>query len=537
MSIKTPLALTVITDTHYFSKKSGTEGKAYDIANAKSQMLLKYSEEMLKAAFMQIKADKRTDIVLLSGDTTRDGELSSHEEFIEMLRDLKRSGKRVYVLTATHDYQDSGFTEGFSGDESIQVPAALRPQLFDMYKEFGPDEAISVHRESMSYVVQLCDGYRLFALNDDSNLNGKSGFSEDCFSWITEQIEDAKKNNQFIIAMTHHPLIAPSPIYELIGKNDMLGDYKMRREQLADMGVQYILTGHSHVHDIDKYVSEKGNTIYDIATAATIGYPATIRTVVLDPQSGIVSTTTDLITEKVDFDLGGKSLQDYLKNQLVGMVRDMIKAAGSDVHTFADMATAMSIKKKLIYKIGWIVKPIAKKLNSLTIGKVAKITRAETGLKPQDYADIKDKNVVDFICDLVTNLFGGENLYNPEDSEYKITVGLMHIIDSIFAALHIKPRKIIKVSDTITDFVEPLLHNSGIPSYDAILPIMPYYQNDEKGPQPENQSEECTVKKSKKGVPIVIISILLLIIFLIPLLLVFGIGFLINQIKYRKYMK
>lgn len=537
MPQQTPLTFTVITDTHYFSKKTGVEGKAYNIANAKSQMLLKYSAELLEAAFKQIKEDKRTDIVLLSGDTTHDGEMTSHEEFIEMLRDLKKAGKRVYVITATHDYQDDGFTKGFSGDEVTKVPAARREQLYDMYKEFGPDEAIAVHRQSMSYVVQLADGYRLFALNDDSNLTGKSGFSEDCFNWITEQAKDAAKNNQFIIAMTHHPLIAPSPVYEIIGKHDMLGDYDKRREQLADLGIQYILTGHTHVHDIDKCVSERGNTLYDIATAATIGYPSTIRTIVLDPQSGIVSTTTDLITEKVNFDLGGKSLQDYLKNQLVGMIRDMIKAAGSNVHTFADMATAMSIKKKLIYKIGWIVRPFAKKLNSLTIGKVAKMTRAETGLKPEDYADIKDKSVVDFICDLVINLYGGENLFNPQDNEYKITIGLTRIIDSVFAALHIKPRKLIKVTDSITDLVEPLLHNSGIPSYDAILPIMPYYKDGEKGPRPETQKAECTVKRSKKGVPIVIISILLLIILLIPLLLVVGVGFLVNQIKYHKYMK
>lgn len=537
MTEKAPLTLTVITDTHYFSKKNGIEGKAYDKANAKSQILLKNSYELLDAAFRQIKADKRTDVVLLSGDTTHNGELTSHEEFIEMLRDLKRSGKRVYALTATHDYQDEGFTNGFSGDENIQVPAARREQLFDMYKEFGPDEAISVHRDSMSYVVQLCDGYRLFALNDDRNLTGKSGFSEDCFNWITEQANDAINNGQFIIAMTHHPLIAPSPIYELIGKNDMLGDYKTRRQQLADLGIQFILTGHTHVHDIDKCVSEKGNTLYDIATAATIGYPAAIRTVVLDPQKGMVSTTTDFITEKVNFDLDGSSLQEHLKNQLVGMVKDMIKAAGSSVHTFADMATAVSIKKKLIYKIGWIVKPFAKKLNGLTIGKVAKITKAETGLKPQDYADIKDKSVVDFICDMATNLYGGENLYNPESVEYKITIGLMHIIDSVFKALHIKPRKLIKVSDSITDFVEPLLHNSGIPSYDAILPIMPYNKDGENIPQPEKVKEECAVKKSKKGVPIVIISILLLIILFIPLLIFVGAGFLINQIKYGKYMK
>lgn len=80
------------------------------------------------------------------------------------------------MLTATHDYQDDGQTNAYSGDEKVKIPAAKREELFEMYREFGPDEAISVHRDSMSYVVQLQDGYRLFAINDDRNLQGKAAF-------------------------------------------------------------------------------------------------------------------------------------------------------------------------------------------------------------------------------------------------------------------------------------------------------------------------------------------------------------------------
>lgn len=533
---KAPLTVTVITDTHYYAKSTGVEGKAYESANTKSGMLLKYSAELLDAAFRQIKADKRTDIVLLSGDTTNNGEYDSHKEFIEMLRDLKAAGKRVYVITATHDYQDDGQTAAYRGDEKIKIPAAKREELYDMYREFGPDEAISVHRDSMSYVVQLQDGYRLFAINDDRNLTGKSGISEDCYQWLCEQAEDARKNGQFILAMTHHPLIAPSPVYALIGKNDMHGDFDIRRKQYADLGMQFMLTGHTHIHHIDKCESDRGNTLYTIATAATVGYPAPIRTVVVDEAAGIVSTTTDFITEKVNFDLEGLSLQEYLKNQMVGMVRDMVKAAGGDTHKFADMVTAMSIKKKLIYKIGWLIKPFAKRLNKLTIGTVAKWTKKETGLKPEDYADIKDKSVVDFIVDLVTNLYAGENLYDPEDAEYKITMGLLSIFDSVFAALHISVKKLLKVSDSLCDFAEPLLHNDGIPSYNAVLPILPYYAEGEQAPE-QPKAEKKARKKSKKGVPIVIITILALIILLIPLLLAVGIGFIVNQIRFGKYMK
>ncbi len=535
--MSSPLTVTVITDTHYYSKKLGTSGEAYEIANNKSGVLLAESREMLEAAFAQIEKDMRTDIVLLTGDTTSNGDYDSHKEFIEMLRELKSKGKRVYVLTATHDYKWDGMTHRYGDEERIPIPAAKREELYDMYKEFGPDEAIAVHEQSMSYIIQLADGYRLFALNDDTNLNGKSGFSDELFEWIKVQIADAKKNNQFIVAMTHHPLIAPSPMYEIIGKGDMMGDYEIRREQLADMGVQFILTGHTHVHDIDKHISPKGNYLYDISTASTIGYPASIRTVVFDAENNVVTTTTDLITEDVNINTNGKDLQTYLADHMIGMIRDIVKAAGEDIDKFADMATAISIKKKVSYKIGWILKPIFKFLNKLKIGTVGNWTRAETGLKKEDYADIKDKSVVDFIIDLVLNLYGGKSLYTPNDNEYKIAIGLINIIDSVIRVLHIPLKKLVKVSDSVRGIIEPLLYNSGIPSYDAILPIMPVYEGDESGPQPEPSEKIETVKESKKGLPIVIIAIILIVALFIPLLLLFLAGFIINQIKYGKHMK
>ena len=536
-----PLTVTVITDTHYYSKKLGFSGEAYKTADNKSGVLLAEARELLEAAFTQIANGTRTDIVLLSGDTTSNGDYDSHAEFIEMLRDLKSKGKRVYVLTATHDYKWDGMTHRYEGDERIPVPAAKREELYDMYKEFGPDEAIAVHRQSMSYIIQLADGYRLFALNDDTNLNGKSGFSDELFEWITEQVNDAKANGQFIVAMTHHPLIAPSPMYEIIGKGDMMGDYEIRREQLADMGVQFMLTGHTHVHDIDKHISPKGNYFYDISTASTVGYPATIRTVVFDNESKMVSTTTDFITEPANIDTKGKDLQTYLADHLIGMIRDVIKAAGEDIDKFADMATAISIKKKVSYKIGWLIKPIFKALNKLKIGTVGNWTRAETGLKKEDYADIKDKGVVDFIVDLVLNLYGGKSLYTPEDNEYKIAIGLINIIDSIIKVLHIPLKKLIKVSDTVRGIIEPLLYNAGIPAYDAIIPIMPVYEGDEVGPIPEPCAKPDTVKDSKKGLPIIIITILLLLVFLIPIICigipVLLIGYIANEIKYKEYLK
>lgn len=528
-----PITVTVLTDTHHYSKKNGVSGAAYDIANSKSQKFLAESGDLLETAFEQIAADKRTDIVLISGDITNNGELNAHEEIIRMLRDLKTKGKRVYVITATHDYQKNGTADAYDGDNKITTPAALREMLFDMYREFGPDEAIAVHRESMSYIVQLDEGYKLFALNDDKNLSGKSGFSDECFSWITEQAEKAKKDGQFIIAMTHHPLIAPSPLYEIIGRGDMLGDYDKRIEQLADLGIQFVFTGHTHIHNISAYQSPKGNVLYDICSGCPTGYPGVMRSITFEPEKAAVDVTTNFVNKPASFNNSSLTLKEAFEEQLIGVIRGMIKTAGEDIDKLADMACSISIKPNVIYKFGWIIKPIFKLLNSLKVSTVAKWTKKETGLKPCDYADIKDKKVVDVITELVLNLYGGESKYPPETPTYRITIGLLKIIDSILKVLHIDLKKITKISPSACDLIEPLLYNNKIDSYTASLKIYGY-NSEEKLIWPP---KAVTVRESKKGLPILIIAAIILIAFLPIWLLIILIAFLKNQIKYGKKFK
>ena len=103
-----PLKIQFITDVHYYSRKNGTEGPAYEREEAKSQQVIKDSDLVIKRGFDMLCEDTSTDIVVLSGDTTRNGEYTSHEEFIELLYSLKERGKRVYVITATHDYRGNG---------------------------------------------------------------------------------------------------------------------------------------------------------------------------------------------------------------------------------------------------------------------------------------------------------------------------------------------------------------------------------------------------------------------------------------------
>lgn len=517
-----PLKIQFITDTHYYSRKGGTEGAAYDKAESKSQKIIKDTDLVLKAGFDMLCEDASTDIVVLAGDTTRDGEIESHKEFIEMLRDLKKRGKRVYVITATHDFRDGGVADGYDGDETIQVPAIEnRHDLWDMYYEFGPNEAIATFEKSLCYVVQLAPGYRLFALNDDTNDKEEgrgSGYSDECMEWILEQLKDAYDNDQYVIAMTHHPMIAPSPFYAIIGKGDMQRNHEVTREIFADHGLHCMLTGHTHVHDISVITSKKGNKFYDIACGAMAGCPPAMRNVTFDPAKGEIRTDTILIKDVPGLDTGGKPFDEYMKGFFFGMIREVIWAMGNDIDRLAEMTPAFSIPGEKVKKLAWIIKPVGKLLNKLTFKKIWRLCKKECGLKKEDIADIADNNVVDFILELIQNLYCGDSPYGPETREYKLTCGFLNIIDSFLNTIGLKIGKILKGAESVRGLVEPLLWNSGPCDAEATLKIYPVYDDENPAPAEEEKPFNDPVKKSKKG-PLVLLILILAVILLLAIVL------------------
>lgn len=535
-----PLKIQFITDTHYYSRKNGTDGKAYKKAESKSQKIIRDSDLVIRAGFDMLCQDTSTDIVVLAGDTTRDGELNSHEEFIEMLRDLKKRGKRVYVITATHDFRDGGVADGYDGDNKITVPAVEdRHDLWDMYYEFGPNEAIATHPESMSYVVQLAPGYRLFALNDDTN--GKpegergSGFSDDCMEWILEQLKDAQENDQYVIAMTHHPMIAPSPFYAIIGKGDMQRNHETTREIFADAGLHCMLTGHTHIHDISVITSKKGNKFYDVACGALLGCPPTMRNVTFDPANAKIDVETVMIKDVPGIDTNGKPFDEYMRTFFFGMIAELIEAAATDIDRLAEMTDAFSIPGEKVKKVGWLIKPVAKWLNKLTFKKVWRLCKKESGLKKSDIADIADNRVVDFILELVQNLYCGDSPYSPDTREYRITCGMLNVIDSFLNTIHFSIGKVLKGATSVRALVEPLLWNPGPCDAEATLPIEPIYDDENPAPKREEPVFNDPVKPSKKG-PLILFLIVLLILVILAIvvgiiaLVVWGIVALVKMI-------
>lgn len=89
------LKFTVISDTHYYSKKNFVDGFDKNKKPKPGQLFFSRSEEIVEHTFDCLCKNDTPDIVLISGDLTYNGERTSHDEMKAALKKLQQKGESV----------------------------------------------------------------------------------------------------------------------------------------------------------------------------------------------------------------------------------------------------------------------------------------------------------------------------------------------------------------------------------------------------------------------------------------------------------
>lgn len=411
----------LVTDTHFFDPSFKRSGAAYEKRSISDQKCVAETPAIIDAGFKQIADDKETNIILIPGDLVYRGEYQSHIGLRNRLYKLKEQGKKIYLITARHDYDDNDSFE-FDGDKMLPVKAMPRDELRDFYKDFGFDGAISEHKESMSYVAQLADGIRLLALNCDGDCKDFKGLWDNQTKWALEQIEDAHRTGNYIFAMTHYPLLSFSPIMNLISDSH-LTDWEKRANQFADAGLDLIFTGHMHAQAVTEYVTENGNKITDVQTGCFVGCPCAYRKVTIkDSTSDIKSYTIN----DFDYDKQGKSASEYFQWRFDRMID---------------------------YKMKEILpKPAMKILNKLTVKKICNFLWFNPDKSIQNIL-AKDLGI-----ELVRNIFIGNEPYVKGTAVYE---AFEKLINRLSLIIHIAEKKAGKKNKALSDIKSFLLCTIG----------------------------------------------------------------------------
>ena len=411
----------LVTDTHFFDPSFKRSGAAYEKRSISDQKCVAETPAIIDAGFKQIADDKETNIILIPGDLVYRGEYQSHIGLRNRLYKLKEQGKKIYLITARHDYDDNDSFE-FDGDKMLPVKAMPRDELRDFYKDFGFDGAISEHKESMSYVAQLADGIRLLALNCDGDCKDFKGLWDNQMKWALEQIEDAHRTGNYIFAMTHYPLLPFSPIMNLISDSH-LTDWEKRANQFADAGLDLIFTGHMHAQAVTEYVTENGNKITDVQTGCFVGCPCAYRKVTIKDSTADIKSYT---INDFDYDKQGKSASEYFQWRFDRMID---------------------------YKMEEILPKSAMKiLNKLTVKKICIFLWFNPDKSIQNIL-AKDLGI-----ELVRNIFIGNEPYVKGTAVYE---AFEKLINRLSLIIHIAEKKACKKNKVLSDIKSFLLCTIG----------------------------------------------------------------------------
>ncbi len=384
------LSFYLVTDTHYFESSLGASGKAYDEYMKREQYFMAESSDIVKTVFEKIAADKSTDTVIIPGDLSKNGEFESHKSFIKELNKLKESGKKIYVITAGHDFNE--YSRAFVNDECIKVEGTPFTELYNLYYDFGYSQALAVDKRTLSYVTQVSDGLRLLAINCDSEGKRKGTIDDELYAWMQEQLDDAKKADCKVFAICHYPVIPPVPVFDLVG-DAKLYDWRKAASFLADNGVEVVLTGHMHIQSINEYVSEKGNKLIDICTSCLVGSPAKYRKINLSDSSVKVESI-----DVPDFgaDMKGLPVNEFFDNQFRYSIVNRINGMLSGGKGFGKFA------KKTGKKI----------LNKITVGGIGRILCIKVD------KSIKKVKFIDLAGDIGIAIFSGDAAYTEGTPVY-----------------------------------------------------------------------------------------------------------------------
>ena len=456
----------LLTDSHYVSKKNRVEGKPFTFRERSDQIALKATPEILDTFIDKIISDKETDTVLFTGDNVNNGDMNSHYEFRERLERLVNAKKKVYVIYATHDYCGNGednnrfkscrYTE--TGTEPIE--SMKKGGLFDFYYDYGPKQAVSVHRESGSYSVRLCDGVRLIAIIDNGNGGGYCGLFEDGVEWLKNEIKTAKSEGDYVLLATHHPVLPPWEVYRHLADYEMYGGYRELYRIMCENNVRVIFTGHTHIQNIRKYTDESGKWFLDISTIALANAAGKMRKVSVDAVNGNCLVTSIGIERLNGIDTGSLSAYDYLYHlNFPGIWEKLIPLSATDFKAFLELAEGYLPTDKL-KNHKQLIKFAGKRAQGASLSFAAKLGGAWKSFSPSQKQQARDKKLIDSVYVIFKHIFTGNAPFTPDTVEYMALDSLAGRADKIVDRFNIKPvKKIIPDGSSLREMAQDFLYN------------------------------------------------------------------------------
>jgi len=292
----------VATDMHYLSPQLTDYGEVYTwaIENGDGKAM-RYMDEVTDALCEEAIAQKPAALIL-SGDLTFNGEKQSHLDLAKKLRRVQAAGVPVLVIPGNHDLNNSR-AYWYEGEAYGPTDTVTAQEFLEIYEPFGYAGAIARDTASLSYVYQLCEGWRVVML-DVNGVEVPSVMMGETQLWLQTQLDAAKQAGDKVAAVSHQNLLQHSPLFSfgyVITNNDDLAALYER-----DDTVTVNLSGHIHI----QHAKRSPGGVTEIVTSSLAVNPCRYGVLTLGEKSGSYHTQPVDVSARFK-DSGNPDLADY----------------------------------------------------------------------------------------------------------------------------------------------------------------------------------------------------------------------------------
>ncbi|MBC1410961.1 metallophosphoesterase [Listeria welshimeri] len=271
------LSIIETTDVHYFAPSLTDNGAAFkQYVAAGDGKQLAYSDEITDAFLEDVEA-KKTDVLIISGDLTNNGEKTSHEELAKKLAQVEKAGIQVFVVPGNHDINNP-WARKFEKDKQLPTDTITPTDFSKIYGDFGYKDAISSDDFSLSYLAAPSSKVWLLMLDtaiyktnmQQGTPTTEGGLTTGTLDWVKECSALAEKNGAKLIPVMHHNLTNHS---DVIQRGFTINYNQQVIDTLTAGNMEFSLSGHIHTQNIRTAKSTDGKEITDIVTNALSVYP------------------------------------------------------------------------------------------------------------------------------------------------------------------------------------------------------------------------------------------------------------------------
>ncbi len=284
------IKVVVLSDPHVMAPGLlVNEGTAWTTYLNGQRKMVDYSKLLFDDMITRIKENIKPELVLITGDLTKDGEQVSHEYVTSKLDELRAIGIKTLVIPGNHDRGSNSDAVYYDGESTTAATVATNEWFATQYANYG--YGVSSEREgtTLTYACEPITG--LVVIGIDSGTDGN--VSETTLDWVVEKATAARASGKKVIAMMHHPLMPHFAGVDNFVSTAVVGNYKTVRNTLADAGIRVVFTGHFHTSDIAKdWNADKSREIYDVNTGSLISYPCDYREVTMSADLSEMSIMT-----------------------------------------------------------------------------------------------------------------------------------------------------------------------------------------------------------------------------------------------------